>query len=341
MGLLITFRLSGILRGPLTISENKTLDAASWSIERPAAIIHIGDLLRHVYNGDVSANYAIFIDDYHGNSWDYGGNDVINMQVNVTASIGKGFIHSANITFWEDYKNSFVNFFEDVAWPKQYAHVENLSIIRHKDWLIKPGLKAFVELAGLNNPKSVSFSCFVDWVLRSPQNYTHQLEVRFELVYFNGTAYNRLVQPFQLKIGPDDNNSFEKAEEIVAGKTYRFYIGPNDVDDYYKVYLNEGSTVSIRLKGIAPPALCDLELYDNNGKLAAYSNYDVSHNVTYTISSSGYWIIRVHQIENFGFYNLTLEAIPSRRKLNEETHLNNIIVYSRPTDSFYSLCMGD
>jgi len=315
IGLLATFMIGGIVKEKLTISENKTLDAASWSVERPAAIIHIGDLLRHVYDGDVSANYAVFIDDYQGDSWDYGGSDVMNMQVNVTACIGKGFIHSANITFWEDYENSFVNFFEDVAWPKQYAYVENLSIILHEDWLIKPGLKAFVELAGLNNPKSVSFSCFVDWVLRSPQNYTHQLEVRFELVYFNGTAYNRLVQPCLLKIGPDDNNCFEKAEEIVAGKTYRFYIGPNDVDDYYKVYLKEGSIVNVMLyKWLSvspgPIANCDLEFYNPECKLAAYSSHNDTHTITYQINYSGYWLIRVHWLAGHGFYNLTLEAIP-------------------------------
>lgn len=60
IGLLAAFMIGGIVKEKLTISENKTLDAALWSIERPAAIIHIGDLLRHVYDGDVSANYAVF-----------------------------------------------------------------------------------------------------------------------------------------------------------------------------------------------------------------------------------------------------------------------------------------
>lgn len=310
MGLLATFRLAGILKEPLTISENKTLDAVSWSVERPAASIHIGDLLRHFYDGDVSVNYAVFIDDYLGVSWDYGGSDVINMQINVTASIGKGFIYSANITFWENYKSSFVNFFEDIAWPKYYAYVENLSIISRKDWLIEPGLKAFVELAGLNNPKSVSFSCFVDWVLRSPQNYTHQLEVRFELVYFNGTAYKRLTQPCMLKIGPDDNNSFEKAEEIAAGKTYRFYIGPNDKNDYYKVYLNEGCTANIEFLNwqTITVANCYLKLYSPDRKLSASTTYNYTHTITHQINYSGYWFIQVHWGAGFGFYTLTLKA---------------------------------
>jgi hypothetical protein len=310
MGLLATFRLGGILREPLTISENKTLDAVSMSMERPAGNIDIKDSLIKVYDEDVLANFTVFIDDYQAGEWAYGGSDIVTIQINVTAITGKGFMNFVNITFWEDYENSFVNFFGDNAWPKDFAHVENLSIIGHKDWLIKPGLKAFVELAGVNNPKSVSFSCFVDWVLRSPQNYTHQLEVRFELVYFNGTAYNRLVQPCLLKIGPDDNNSFGKAEEIVAGKTYRFYIGPNDVEDYYKVYLKEGSIVSVKLFKWSPGSVanCNLELYNPNREVAAYSTHNYTHTITYQINHSGYWFIKVNWLAGFSFYTLTLEA---------------------------------
>jgi hypothetical protein len=313
IGLLTTFRIGGILRGPLTISENKTLDAVSWSMERPAGSIKIGNLLRHVCSGDVSVNSTVFIDDYHDHFSDYGGSDFMNMQVNVTASVGGGFINLINITFWEDYESSQVNFFEDNAWPKYYANAENLSIIRHDDFRAGPGLKAFVELSGVNSPKSVSFGCFADWVLRSPQNYTHQMEIRFELVYFNGTAYKSIVQPFQLQIGPDDNNSFEKAEEIVVEETHsRFYIGPNDVDDYYRVYLNEGSIVSVKLfKWLSGSiANCDLELYNPNRKLAAYSTHNYTHTITYQINYSGYWFIRVNWLVGFGFYTLALEAIP-------------------------------
>jgi len=311
MGLLTTFRLSGILREPLTITENKTLDAVSWSMERPIASIDVKGLLIGVYDEDVLANFTVFVDDYHDHFSDYGGGDFMNMQVNVTAYISGGFIHSVNITFWDDYKGSFVEFFEEHAWPKYYAHVANLSIIRHEDWLIKPGLKAFVELASVNSPKSVSFSFFAHWVLRSPQNYTHQLEVRFELVYFKGTAYKKIVQPCLLKIGPDDNNSFEKAEEMVAGKTYKFYIGPNDVD-YYKVYLNEGYTLNIKFLNwqSIPITNCDLELYNPNRKLAAYSTHNYTHTITYQINYSGYWFLRVNWLAGHGFYTLTLEAIP-------------------------------
>ncbi|MEM1590076.1 MAG: PPC domain-containing protein [Candidatus Bathyarchaeia archaeon] len=310
LGLLATFRLGGILKEPLTISENKTLKAVSWSMERPIADINIKDSLIHIYNEDILVNSTIFIDDYDVNSV-YGGSDCITTQVNITASISEGFISLINITFWEKYESSQVDFFASDAWPKCFVHIGNLSIIRHDDFLRGNGLKAFVELEGANFPNSVSFGCFANWILRSPKNYTNQLKVRFELIYFNGTAYKKVVQPFMLLVGPDNNNSFETASEISVGKEYsRLYIGPNDVDDYYKVYLNEGQTLSIHLlKWLSPPvAKCDLVLYNPNGKLATYSVHNYTHTITYPINSSGYWFIRVHWLEGFGFYTLSLET---------------------------------
>ena len=310
IGLLIALRPWEILKEPLTISESKTLDVVSWSLERPLADIGIGDSLTRIYREDLSANFTAFIDDYNTPPNDY-GSDYLQIQINITASVDKGFIHFVNITFWEDYEGSQVHLFSAESWS-QYAHIENLSITRYVHLFLKGrGLKAFVELAGVNHPNNVSFGFFPRWILRSPKNYTNQLEIRFELIYFNGTACKRIVQPFLLKAGPDDNNSFEKAQEIAANRTYSMlYIGSNDVDDYYKVYLNEEYVVDIQLKGIPPPALCDLELYDIKGRLVTYSNYDCNHNITYSINSSGYHYIRVHQRINFGFYNLTIETHP-------------------------------
>lgn len=311
LGLLTTLRFGGILKEPLTISQNILLDAVSWSMERPIANIDVKDSLMGVYDEDILANFTVFIDDYHEGKWAYGGSDCITMQVNITAFVSGGFINFANITFWGGYESSQVDLFGNDAWPKYFVSVENLSIIRHDDFLMGNGLKAFAELAGVNNPKSVSFGCFVNWVLRSPQNYTNQLEIRFELIYFNGTAYKRIVQPFILKTGLDDNNSFETATEIFVGKAYsRLYLGPNDVDDYYRIYLTEGETISMQLSKWLPPAVanCNLELYNPDGKLATYSAHNYTHTVTYSINLSGYWFIRVHWLDGFGFYTLTLEA---------------------------------
>lgn len=312
MGLLTAFRLGGILKEPSTISENKILEAVSWNVEKPFGGMDIKDSAVGVYDEDVFADFTVFIDDYHVSSWAYGGSDYITIRVNITASTSEGFIALANITFWENYKESQVDFFEDTAWPKDYVSFKNLSITRHYDSLgtYGSGLKAFVELAGVNNPKSVSFGCFVNWVLRSPQNYTNNLRIIFELIHFNGTVYKRVIQPILLHVGPDDNNSFETADEIAVGETSRLYIGPNDVEDYYKVYLSEGCNISIQLFKWSPGAVADvdLELYSPDGKLAARSTHEFFHPIAYPINSSGYWFIRVRWREDFGSYTINIET---------------------------------
>jgi len=309
LGLLTAFRFGGFLKEPLTISENILLEAVSLNMEKPEHIIHVGDMRTRVYNEDVLANFTVYIDDYHANSWRY-GSDYIEVQVDFTASTGEGFINYGNVTFWENYENSHAYFFGDKGWLTYAGHAENLTAKRREGGLSGCGLKAFVELAGVNNPKNVSFRCFLNWVLRRPQNRTNRLEVRFELIYFNGVIFKRIVQPFILQFGPDNNNSFETAEEIAVGKTYpKLYIGPNDIDDYYKVYLNEGQIISIQVsKEFSPVANFDLMFCNQDGKRVAYLANNYTYTVTYPINSSGYWFIRVHRLAGFGFYTLTLKA---------------------------------
>ena len=306
IGLLVALRPWEILKEPLTISENKTLDVVSWSLERPLADIGIGDSLTRIYREDLSANFTAFIDDYNTPPNEY-GSDYLDIPIKITASVDKGFIHFVNITFWEDYEGSQVDIFSAESWS-QYAHIENLSITRYIHLFLKGrGLKAFVELAGVNHPNNVSFGFFAHWILRSPKNYTNQLEIRFELIYFNGTAYKRIVQPFLLKAGPDDNNSFEKAQEITANGTYSMlYIGQNDADDYYKVYLNDGYVIYVYATGTSSPKpVFYLDLYDPNGEWRTGTSYACSNTLSFTADSTGYWLIRVHIYDDTsGFYSL-------------------------------------
>lgn len=313
MSLLATFRLSGILQEPLAISETKTLEAVMWGIERPSHMIDIRDDVKSFYDDEcVSINYSIFVNCYIQGFQDYGGSDCVNMKVDVTATANHGFISSINITFWEDYENSEVRFCEVQAWPKFYSHVENLSIVDYAHHLWGKGSKAFMELAGVNHPKSVYFHGTIHWILRSPQNKTHLMEIAVELVYFNGTAYRKIVHPFQLKIGPDDNDGFETAGEI-AGTVYSLYIGGYDTDDYYKFYVQEGHKISIGVDmPRSPSPSVELLLYDpeQNYKDHVRLNNPPYPSLNFTAGFSGYWYLRVRLVGDFGFYSLTVNTYP-------------------------------
>jgi len=218
------------------------------------------------------------------------------------------FVNNINLTFREDYENSEVRFFEVQTWPKFYAHVENLSIVNYTHHLRLGGLKAFMSLEGINRPKSVHFDGIVHWILRSPQNKTHSMEIATELVYHNGTAYKKVVQPFQLKIGPDDNDSFETAKEIHEGYYPKLYIGPEDGDkkDYYKIYAAQGQRIKITANATSITApFFVLYLYDPEQNFVfASEREDHVQTIDFVVNSTGFWFIEIRIYASHGFYSI-------------------------------------
>jgi len=299
----------------VVVSETTVLETVEWQIERPADNINIWDATNASYeSNEVSMNPLIFIDDFHGNSGLYDGSDYIAMVVKINASVSEGFVHLVNVTFWENYEGSQVDFFEDNAWPKRFINLENLSVTCHNDFfLFSRGLKAFVELAGVNHPKKVSFGCITHWILRSPKNYTHQLEIRFELVYFNGTAYKKIVQPLLLKVGPDSNNSFETATELSKNQTLKkLYIGGYDENDYYKIYIEKDHSFYVYLEETSSDkANINIYIYDPNGIKRTNQTIELppySTSLNLTADKTGYWYIQIELRDDQCFYTLTINT---------------------------------
>lgn len=228
VGLLVSLRLTGILpepEGPI-IAETITLETVKWEIERPPGYINIWDNLESLYEEEIKLWQEISIDDYYTESWGYGGSDYIALMINLTASLEAGFVNSVNITFSEDYGNSEIRFFEVQAWPKFYSHAENFSISDYAHHLWGSGLKAFMELTGVDHPKRVRFDGIVHWILRSPKDKTHLMEIATELVYYNGTAFKKIVQPFQLKIALGNNTVLKRLKKFMKDTIQNYSLVP-------------------------------------------------------------------------------------------------------------------
>ncbi|MEM2874701.1 MAG: PPC domain-containing protein, partial [Candidatus Hadarchaeales archaeon] len=106
--------------------------------------------------------------------------------------------------------------------------------------------------------------------------------------------------------GNDAGNTFDMALAISAGY-YTGYIDSTDTDDYYKVNLIAGQTISVSM---TPPTGSDfdLSLYDASqwevdSSLLGGSQTDM---VSYTATSSGYHYIRVYLYEGSGIYSMTV-----------------------------------
>lgn len=338
VGLLTTLRLTGILQGPITISETITLEAVKREIERPYATIDIEEKDQSLYDGDIAINQRIDVASYDQHNWDYGGSSAVVLPVNVTASITLGYIENVRLTFYDSYLNARINFFEE----HQLLKLQNLSIVNLKDW----ASEAFIILNGVNRPGRVSLWAPVHWVFRSQNNQTHKLDVLSEVVYFNGTVHKNVVQPFEFKIAPDNNDSFETAQEIHDGHYPKLFIGPpdiGDVKDYYKIYATQGQRIGVYVNGLAwsmpifngtsylspifnvtdwswswlilgetwdpswpanPLPNFSLYLYDPERNLVAAKEENYIQDIDFVANSTGFWFIEVRIFENFGFYSL-------------------------------------
>lgn len=196
MSLFATFRLTGILQGPVTISETTTLEAAKWEFQRPKQNVHIDDKLETLYvSEDLSVIMRVVMGAYYENEAVFGDSDWVSIGIKINSTATNGFIESVFVVFREEYKQSVV------SWVHTEFHFKNLSLIDRAEAISgKEHIKALVRLAGINDPDSIFVLGAVLWELRSPNGQNHEMEVAFELTYYNGTGYKKIVQPFQLKI---------------------------------------------------------------------------------------------------------------------------------------------
>lgn len=199
VSILVSLRLSGVLREPVIISETIILEAVKWEFQRLNQSVDILDKLNTTYTSDgLSANMYVLVVSYHNNSIFSDDNDFLRiiMMINSTSTNPNSFIESLHVIFHRDVQPSLVD------WLGTSLNFDNLSLTgAASGWTSGEDYgEAYVMLTGLNYTNSIHFQATVEWSLLTLNNQTHQLEVACELIYYNGTAYKKIVQPFQLKI---------------------------------------------------------------------------------------------------------------------------------------------
>jgi len=179
----------------ITIAENITRKPIVWTFQRPNESVVVLDKLDATYTGDgLSANMYVTIGVYHENDLAYNGDDYLSMLtvINVTTSNLDGYIESVQVAAHKDQESK-------VDWQETSFKLENLSLAAREDGYSR-STQAYIKLAGVNRTRNARAKASVIWSLLTPNTQSHQLEVAFEITYYNGTAYNRIVQPFQLNI---------------------------------------------------------------------------------------------------------------------------------------------
>ncbi len=192
VSLLATFKLTGIIKEPLA-PETIQLSPVRWEFPRPDGDVRINHTLKatHVIEG-VSVDMYVILGVYLHESISHNNLDylTIGMGINLTATNPNCFIDNIYITFNRDSQPSFMD------WLYTYFNFENLSI----QGVSGSYQGAYVRLAGVNHPNVAYFKATAEWSLLTTNNQTHQTELTYEITYYNGTVYKKLIQPFDLKL---------------------------------------------------------------------------------------------------------------------------------------------
>lgn len=314
VSLLVTFKLTGILTSS-TIAETFTADTVNWNMERPNDNFWLREKVENSYRSEeVLVRLDIFIDGYSEYWQGYGGRDLINMNVSMTANVHDGWVGRAYFVFYASYNQSKVVMYSPDKWAVMYSMLENLSITDwgcgiFKEEPLKEGVNAFIDTVGTANPSRAYFNCPVHWVFKSPNNQTETLEIVVEITYFNGTAYKKAVLPITLNTVADTSYSFETAENITAG-TYQGYLDRKDQEDYYRIWIENGQTIEAQM---TPPSQTDFDLYLYNPqrKLAASSEIRGAEieRIAFTADSTGWWYIKTLVKISNGKYTLQVKLV--------------------------------
>ncbi|MEM3459134.1 MAG: hypothetical protein QXN36_00890 [Candidatus Bathyarchaeia archaeon] len=313
VGLFVTFKLTERTSEPQTIAETATLEPVRWEFERPAYTAGVTENLEWenltaAFCGSdylMSSRVTIYtcVGDWDG-AWDspFGG-QVLWISVSANISLPSGYITYGNVSFLEDReKSSKISFY---SFQRSLNDYDNMTFTF--SWLspvsyahgLRGKQKAYFNMIGLNAPREASFWRIFYWILYSPYNQTHTLKIDIQFTYFNGTVYKRVIQPFVLKVFPDDNNSFETAEELSVNQTRRAYIEyyslGNDIVDYYKVWLQKGTTANFQLNYLDKAGI-EMYVYSPKKQIEACLVCRVNETLsqlTLNIEETGWWYIKI------------------------------------------------
>jgi hypothetical protein len=180
----------------IMLAENTTLKPIIWTFQRPNTDVYIDKKLSASFigGGGLSASMCVAIGIYHKNDSAYDGHDHLSMLMvaNVTISNPDGWVDSVYIMVQKDQKSK-------VDWIETWLYFENLSLVTFADGYMR-STQAYIKLAGMNHAHIVYVEAPTELSLLTPNTESHQFEVAYEIFYYNGTAYNKLVQPFQLNL---------------------------------------------------------------------------------------------------------------------------------------------
>lgn len=195
ISLLTTFKLTGIIREPPTIAKTIEAEKVNWNMTRPSQTLSLhNEWAENYFSEDmILIRFTAHVSPYMENDESWG--DSLWMTVNGTVEVQKGFIHSMCIRFSQTDDQAFLSIHKFPPWSKTH----NLNIAE----LVTLGSntqEAYTSAICVDQPENSSFEIMVSWHFLDPNSVSHWITASLETVYFNGTAYRKVIMPIQLGV---------------------------------------------------------------------------------------------------------------------------------------------
>jgi hypothetical protein len=200
VGLLTTLKITGIIKEPLIIAQTTTLPLKERSFQRPypeTSVTMSGTLNATYLDSTISFSIHVPVFGYHI-IWDVSPYAYVRLGCFLNVStFFPAHLQSIIITFLNDSKDSAVDLIGTSIEPVNLTITSLKQAGGPEDFE-----KTHIELIPTNNSQSMEFGTIAEWSFQdiSLDAEDHELEIQFVMTYYDGTAFIKLVQPFQLKI---------------------------------------------------------------------------------------------------------------------------------------------
>jgi hypothetical protein len=171
--------------------EITTLNPVSWQFTKTSGYTYIADEPNAIYaDNTCQMNFSVAFGAYVPSD---SGLALYRLPIGiflVVTSLSRDFsVRSLLVNFGNDPQPSAI-LVDPTVWSFQ-----NLSLVSYSS-----GEEASVQLAGNSSSVGVNCQVYAIWNLFVPNNVTNSREVTYEVTCFNGTAYERIIQPFDLTL---------------------------------------------------------------------------------------------------------------------------------------------
>lgn len=198
--LFVSLRVTGTLRGSMSISNIANVEKISWITDRPTTqrYVRFDSWVKNYYSSGIfSVNFSIQISDYTEDAlgpYSFVGDDILLLSMHSTVEIAKGFVHSMILRIPQtDRYSSF-----DLISDEDAMKLNNLAMVKIVD---SSSLHEGVfETTAINQSTHYSFWKVSEWVFHDTNNLSHQITITLETVYFNGTTYCQTNIPIKLEV---------------------------------------------------------------------------------------------------------------------------------------------